>query len=99
MKIYCEDCKKGYSVNTKYCYGACPSCGGIKIHDYFAYKTKDMPHYFIEQAHKIFDEEMLCPKCHSLLTGLHMNSSCYLNFIEKYAYKLWKKSLKENKKN
>lgn len=98
MKIYCKDCKKGYSVNAKYFNGACPGCGSLNIYDYYAYKIKDVPHCFIDQAHKTFEEKMFCPRCHALLTGLHMSTSCYLDFIDKYAYKLWKKSLKENKK-
>ena len=35
------------------------------------------------KAHQQYDDCMFCPRCSKLLTGLHMNSKCYLGWIEK----------------
>lgn len=35
------------------------------------------------KAHQQYDDCMFCPGCLRLLTGLHMNSKCYLDWIEK----------------
>ena len=35
------------------------------------------------KAHQQYDDCMFCPGCSKLLTGLHMGSQCYTNWIEK----------------
>lgn len=35
------------------------------------------------KAHQQYDDCMFCPGCSKLLTGLHMGSRCYTNWIEK----------------
>lgn len=35
------------------------------------------------KAHQQYDDCMFCPGCSRLLTGLHMGSQCYTNWIEK----------------
>lgn len=35
------------------------------------------------KAHQQYDDCMFCPGCSKLLTGLHMESRCYTNWIEK----------------
>lgn len=97
MKIYCEDCKKESLVRAKYFCGECPECGSQNVHDYDRWKMRDMPRQFIDKAHEVYDKEAICPKCHSLLTGFHLMSSCYQTFIRNTAYKLWQKQLKEKK--
>lgn len=37
------------------------------------------------KAHQQYDDCMFCPGCSKLLTGLHMESRCYTNWIEKKA--------------
>lgn len=37
------------------------------------------------RAHQQYDDCMFCPGCSKLLTGLHMESRCYTNWIEKKA--------------
>lgn len=98
MMIYCEDCKKKSSVRMQYFDGSCPECGGYNVQDYDAWKMRDMPKEFITKAHEAYDEKMVCPKCHTLLTGLHMMSNCYQTFIRKAAYRLWREHLKQEKK-
>lgn len=34
------------------------------------------------KAHQQYDDCMFCPGCSKLLTGLHMGSRCYTNWIE-----------------
>ena len=97
MKIYCEDCKKTSSVNMQWFNGLCPRCHSEKTHDYNRWKMRDMPQEFVRKAHELYDDKMQCPKCHGLLTGLHMMSGCYQTFIRNAAYKLWQKQLKEKK--
>lgn len=45
-------------------------------------------------AHQQYDDCIFCPGCSKLLTGLHMNSKCYLDWIEKKAQQILKKSKK-----
>lgn len=35
------------------------------------------------RAHQQYDDCMFCPGCSKLLTGLHMGSRCYTNWIER----------------
>lgn len=35
------------------------------------------------KAHQQYDDCMFCPGCSELLTGLHMGSRCYTNWIER----------------
>ena len=35
------------------------------------------------KAHQQYDDCMFCPGCSRLLTGLHVGSQCYTNWIEK----------------
>lgn len=35
----------------------------------------------IDEAHQQYDDCMFCPGCSKLLTGLHMGSRCYTNWI------------------
>lgn len=44
------------------------------------------------KAHQQYDDCMFCPGCSKLLTGLHMGSQCYTNWIEKKAQQILKKS-------
>lgn len=37
------------------------------------------------KAHQQYDDCMFCPGCSKLLTGLHMGSRCYTNWIERKA--------------
>lgn len=43
------------------------------------------------KAHRQYDDCMFCPGCSKLLTGLHMGSRCYTNWIEKKAQQILKK--------
>lgn len=36
------------------------------------------------RAHQQYDDCMFCPGCSKLLTGLHMGSMCYINWIERH---------------
>lgn len=102
MKVYCEKCKQSYSV--KDFYGYCKKCGadGDFVHMHKDYmltkKYNQIPEHkreeFIKKAHLIYDDNTFCPKCKKLLTGLHMRSKCYLDFIKEVSYKLYKDSLK-----
>lgn len=42
------------------------------------------------RAHQQYDNCMFCPGCSKLLTGLHMGSMCYINWIEKKAQQILK---------
>jgi uncharacterized membrane protein YvbJ len=44
------------------------------------------------KAHQQYDDCMFCPGCSKLLTGLHMGSRCYTNWIEEKAQQILKKS-------
>lgn len=46
------------------------------------------------KAHQQYDDCMFCPGCSRLLTGLHMGSQCYTNWIEKKAQQILKNKLK-----
>ena len=103
MKVYCEKCKQSYSV--KDFYGYCKKCGadGDFVHTYKDYmlmkKYNQIPEhereYYLGKAHLIYDENTFCPKCKQILTGLHMQSKCYSDFIKEAAYKLYKNNLKK----
>lgn len=43
------------------------------------------------KAHQQYDDCMFCPGCSKLLTGLHMGSRCYTNWIEEKAQQILKK--------
>ena len=40
------------------------------------------------KAHQQYDDCMFCPGCSKLLTGLHMGSRCYTNWIERKAQQI-----------
>lgn len=44
------------------------------------------------KAHQQYDDCMFCPGCSKLLTGLHMSSKCYFDWIEKKAQQILKNS-------
>lgn len=48
------------------------------------------------KAHQQYDDCMFCPGCSRLLTGLHMGSQCYTNWIEKKAQQILKNSKKSH---
>lgn len=48
------------------------------------------------KAHQQYDDCMFCPGCSKLLTGLHMESRCYTNWIEKKAQQILKNSKKSH---
>lgn len=45
-------------------------------------------------AHQQYDDCMFCPGCSKLLNVPHMNSKCYLGWIEKKAQQILEKSKK-----
>lgn len=46
------------------------------------------------KAHQQYDDCMFCPGCSKLLTGLHMGSRCYTNWIERKAQQILENSKK-----
>lgn len=46
------------------------------------------------KAHQQYDDCMFCPGCSKLLTGLHMGSRCYTNWIERKAQQILENSRK-----
>ena len=42
------------------------------------------------KAHQEYDHCMFCPSCSKLLTGLHMDSLCYTNWIDRAAQQILK---------
>lgn len=46
------------------------------------------------KAHQQYDDCMFCPGCSKLLTGLHMSSKCYLDWIEKKVQQILENSKK-----
>ena len=44
------------------------------------------------KAHQQYDYCVFCPRCSELLTGTHLGSQCYLDWIEKKAQQILKKS-------
>lgn len=44
------------------------------------------------KAHQQYDDCMFCPGCLEPLTGLHWESQCYTDWIEKKAQQILKKS-------
>lgn len=46
------------------------------------------------KAHQQYDDCMFCPGCSKLLTGLHMGSRCYTNWIERKAQQVLENSKK-----
>ena len=51
------------------------------------------------KAHRQYDDCMFCPGCSRLLTGLHMGSQCYTNWIEKKAQQTLKNSKKDERRS
>lgn len=52
------------------------------------------------KAHQQYDDCMFCPGCSKLLTGLHMESQCYTNWIEKKkAQQILKNSKKDERRS
>lgn len=47
-------------------------------------------------AHLYYDDCIFCPGCSGFLTGLHMNSKCYLDWIERKAQQILKNSKKRH---
>lgn len=47
-------------------------------------------------AHLYYDDCMFCPGCSKILTGPHMNSKCYLDWIEKKAQRIPENSKKSH---
>ena len=50
------------------------------------------------KAHQQYDDCMFCPGCSKLLTGLHMGSRCYTNWIERKAQQILENSKKIRRK-
>lgn len=48
------------------------------------------------KAHQQYDDCKFCPGCSRLLTGLHMSSKCYLDWIEKKAQQILEDSKKRH---
>lgn len=51
------------------------------------------------KAHQQFDDCIFCPECLEPLTGLHRESQCYTNWIEKKAQQILKKSKNDGHKS
>jgi hypothetical protein len=51
------------------------------------------------KAHLDYDDCIFCPGCSQFLTGLHMNSKCYLGWIEKKAQQILKNSKKDERRD
>lgn len=51
------------------------------------------------KAHLYYDDCIFCPGCSGIMSGLHMNSSCYLNWIEKKAQQILKNSKKDERRS
>lgn len=50
------------------------------------------------RAHQQYDDCMFCPGCSKLLTGLHMGSRCYTNWVERKAQQILENSKKIRRK-
>ena len=50
-------------------------------------------------AHLYYDDCIFCPGCSKLLTGLHMESRCYTNWIEKKAQQILENSKKDARRS
>lgn len=50
----------------------------------------------IDEAHQQYDDCIFCPGCSRILTGLHMDSKCYFDWIEKKAQQILKNSKKRH---
>lgn len=48
------------------------------------------------KAHLDYDDCMFCPECSGFLSGYHMNSKCYLGWIEKKAQQILENSKKSH---
>lgn len=46
----------------------------------------------IDEAHQQYDDCIFCPGCSGILTGLHKDSKCYFDWIEKKAQQILKNS-------
>ena len=57
-------------------------------------------HYFAGSLHAYNDDlskwVIFCPGCSRILTGLHMDSKCYFDWIEKKAQQILKNSKKRH---
>lgn len=53
----------------------------------------------IDEAHQQYDDCIFCPGCSGFLTGLHMNSKCYLDWIERKAQQILKNSKKDERRS
>lgn len=51
------------------------------------------------KAHQQYDYCMFCQGCSKLLTGLHMESRCYTNWIEKETQQILKNSKKDERRS
>lgn len=49
------------------------------------------------KAHQQYDDCMFCLGCSKLLTGLHMGSRCYTNWIERKAQQILENSKKSHR--
>lgn len=50
-------------------------------------------------AHLYYDDCIFCPGCSGFLTRLHMNSKCYLDWIEKKAQQILENSKKDERRD
>lgn len=48
------------------------------------------------KAHQQYDDCIFCPGCSRILTGLHKDSKCYFDWIEKKAQQILKNSKKRH---
>ncbi len=51
------------------------------------------------KAHQQFDDCIFCPGCSEPLTGPHLGSQCYTNWIEKKAQQILKNSKNNGHRN
>ena len=51
------------------------------------------------KAHLDYDDCIFCPGCSGFLSGYHMNSKCYLGWIEKKAQQILKNSKKDERRD
>ena len=48
------------------------------------------------KAHRQYDDCIFCPGCSGVLTGLHKDSKCYFDWIEKKAQQILENSKKRH---
>ena len=102
MKMLCNKCGKKFSMSlSKWETTGCPDCHSFDCSDYEKVKQQipdpELEKRFLDEAHKLYDDNLFCPKCGAILSGLHMKSNCYMSFIRKTASQLYKNFLKEEK--